>query len=179
MQDPVGGTADIARICQRDGLSVLLDFEQGDAASEHMAGIDKPDLGPFVNPELPVVGNADKQFHAGDGIGMGIEWLNWRKSFPGSLFIEGPCIVFLDMPRICEHNGAQVARGTRADHRAPETELIDVRDQPGVIDMGMGEDDVVDRQGDRTPVCGSVSRSPGPFPGTCRNPAVFFCPGKW
>ena len=61
-----------------------------------------------------------------------------------AFLIEPLHIVFLDEAAVGEHDAAQVLGGFGADDLSTEAELIEIRYQAAVVDMGMGEDDGVD-----------------------------------
>lgn len=53
--------------------------------------------------------------------------------------------MFLYKTTVGQHDGTKVARGMGADHRAPESLFVKIGDHAGMVDVGMGEDDVVHR----------------------------------
>ena len=61
-----------------------------------------------------------------------------------AFLVEPLHIVFLDETAVGEHDAAQVLGGFGANDLPTEAELIEIRYQAAVVDMGMGEDDSVD-----------------------------------
>ena len=109
-----------------------------------MAGIEKLHRHLTLNIERLVVRHADKATHALLCLGLGIDRFYRLLAQRLTLFVEHRHIRHLDAARIGEHDGAKVARGWSAEHCAAKAQLIDIGDEPRMVDMGMRENQVVD-----------------------------------
>ena len=134
----------IARKAKLDKAAALLDFQIHAGAAENMASIEELYRHLTLDVELLVVRHADETAHTGLCIGLGIDRLNRRQPLGGTLLVEGVRIRLLNAAGVGQHNGTQVACGGRADDDAVKAQLVDIRNQSRMVDMGVREDEVVD-----------------------------------
>jgi len=108
-----------------------------------MTGIGESYPGISVNLKIMIVRNPDEEAHAGIGIGFPVDGFNRREALAGPLFIEPDHIMFLDKPTVGEHNRTKGACGMGTDYRAPESVIVHKRDKPGMINVRVGQDEVI------------------------------------
>ena len=97
-----------------------------------------------VEHEVVVVVHRDEEVHAGAGVFLGVDGFKGGQPLLAAFLVEPFHIVLLDETAVREHDVAKVLRGIGADHRPSETQFIEIRYQSAVVDVCVGEDDIVD-----------------------------------
>ncbi len=111
-------------------------------AAEDVSGVAVGDGDVLGDPEGATVRMCfDQLLHPG-GIGPGVEWRR-RRSGP-TFFLQPAEVGLLDVGRVGEHDGAEVAGRRGGVDRTIELSRREEGEPPGVIDVGMGEHDGLD-----------------------------------
>ena len=79
------------------------------------------------------------------GIGLAVERLGRRLTLPCPPLVHELEVALLDRRAVEQHERAEVVGGVRRPDPAAEAVAIETRQEPAVIDVGMREEDGVDR----------------------------------
>ena len=109
-----------------------------------MARVVELHLNIIVDVEIAVVGHGDEKLHAGTGVLLGVDRLQGGQPLAAAFLVEPYHIVLLNEAAVGQHDVAEVLCGVGADHLTAEAELIEIRYQSAMVDVGMGDDDGVD-----------------------------------
>ena len=112
--------SDVAGEPQLDKTAAVFDFQVNAAAPQDVARIEEFDCHLTFDIEFLVVGHADKATHALLRVVLVVDRLYGRLAQRLAFLVERVHIRHLYAPRIGEHDGAEVARGRGAEHRAAE-----------------------------------------------------------
>ena len=135
---------DVARVADAGHLAAFIDFEDGAGAPEQVARVVELHLYVIVEVEVAVVGHGDEQFHAGACVFLGVDGLQCRQTFLAAFLVEPHHIVLLDEAAVGQHDAAQVFGAVGADDLPTEAQFVKVWNQAAVVDVSVGEDDIVD-----------------------------------
>ena len=135
---------DVARVGDAFPLALLLDFERADGGAEHVPRVGEGEEDIVTDAETAVVANGDKVLHALLDVVVVVEGLHLGLVEAVHLLVVPADILRLYESSVLQHDSAQVARGGGGNDVAAETEPEDVGEQPRVVNVGMGQDDVVD-----------------------------------
>ena len=143
--------------------------DDGQAAPADVAGEDQPLISALGDPEIdrgraqdvarlqelerqmlsqvedPAVGHADHQVLHRDGVAQGVERLALGQCL--APLPEERVVLLLDMAGVGQHDGAQVAGGGRAVHRAVEPLLHQEGKPARVVDVGVAQHHAIDPPG--------------------------------
>ena len=111
--------------------------------SQQMSRIDKPHFDAGRRRVPFPVRQTDKQFDRTDGIIHGIQRHKFFFSGPFAFPVAPLCFKLLNMRTVTQHDAAEIICGKRGVDRPPESVRIQLRKQPGMIDMGMCQKDKV------------------------------------
>ena len=136
-------TSDVAREAQFDVATPLADIKINERRAEDMTCIVELHRHLALNVELFVVGDTDEAAHTGLSVLLVVDGLHRFEPLRLALLVEGDGILLLNAARVGQHDGTEVARGGRAEHRATEAQFVDIGYQAAVVDMGVTEDEVV------------------------------------
>ena len=142
-EDGLAVPPDVAGVAERSLLTPFFDGDIDGAAAEHVAGVDELKLEVGGNVIEKMVGDADETAHAGHRILHGVDGFDRGEALESAFLVELGGIGLLDAAGVGEHDGAEVAGGRGAEHRALEAHLHHVWNQAGVVDVRVGKDDVV------------------------------------
>ena len=109
-----------------------------------MAGADELDGDLRGDGKRQQVGDADELRHTLGSVLLGIDGLDGLLPFAVFFLVELHGILFLDASGVGQHDGAQVARARGAEDFAPESFLIYIRYQAGMVDVRMRQEKEVD-----------------------------------
>jgi hypothetical protein len=76
-----------------------------------------------------------------------VEFLDRREPLPGMLFIHKPGILGLDVGTVGQHDPAEVGGGGGGVNTAPKPQSFQAGQKPGVVDMGVAENNSIQRGG--------------------------------
>ena len=137
-------SAYVAGVAQLDDAAAVAYFEVHTATAQDVAGIVELDSHFALDVEGFVVGDTDETVHTLLCLLLGVDRFDGVFMLLLEFFVEGVDIGLLDAACIGQHDGAEVAGGGGAEDGATESQLVDVGDETGVVDMGVGEDEVID-----------------------------------
>jgi hypothetical protein len=132
--------------CKAPFFSLIDYIEHDDGRSDDVSGIEKRNTYLIGDSEWPVVTDPDELIHAVFRILHGVNGLDFGKPFFKMPFIDKFSIFLLNMGRIPQHNVGQILCGVCANNVAFETLFYQLGNIPAVIDVGMGEDECVNRR---------------------------------
>ena len=118
------------------------DFNAGRA--KQVAGVDETDADPVADLDHLVVTAWGKVLQDTDGIFRGIDGHEWLCAGTFALSVAPLRLKFLDMGTVTEHDIAKVLRRLRRKDRPLKALLIKERKHTGMVDVGMGQEDIVD-----------------------------------
>ncbi|GBD94905.1 hypothetical protein BMS3Abin05_02521 [bacterium BMS3Abin05] len=126
-------------------FTVFLNIHHDLSRAQNVPGIHKSHTGGGVHEKRPVVSPGDKIHKRFTGIFRCVNRLNGGKSLLFVFFVDIFHIFFLDVGRVPQHNGAQIARGKRAENIAVVTGFNKIRNIAAVIDVSVCQDHVSNR----------------------------------
>lgn len=135
---------DVARVGDAFPLALLLDFERADGGAEHVPRVGEGEEDIIADAETAVVAHGDKVLHALLDVVVVVEGLHLGLVEAVHLLVVPADILRLYESSVLQHDSAEVARGRGGNDVAAEAAPVDVGEQPRVVDVGMGEDDIVD-----------------------------------
>ncbi len=106
-------------------------------AAEDVPGVVEGGLDVVGDPERLLVGMAVHQFLRAHCVLPRVQWCRLRAR--SALLLQPPEVTLLDMRRIGEHHGAEIARGRSRMNRLFELSRDEQRDPAGVIDVRMAQ----------------------------------------
>ena len=115
-------------------------FNEG--GTKKMARVCKPDRQPFIDHINLTVQAGPEQFHRAGRVFGCIKRFHHSTAVAQVLFGFVCCIGFLDMGTVCQHDRAEVCGFRRGIHCSAESLLVEERQQTGMINMGMGQENV-------------------------------------
>ena len=145
-------SAYVAGVAQLNDAAAVAYFEVDTAAAQDVAGIVELDSHFALDVEGFVVGDTDETVHTLLCLLLGVDGFDGVFMLLLEFFVEGVDIGLLYAASIGQHDGAEIAGGGGAEDGAAESQLVDVGDETGVVDMGVGEDEVIDFGGVETKV---------------------------
>ena len=132
-------------------LIFFIYLQRADGAAEHVAGVGEGEQHVVEEAEAAVVTIGYEMVHGAVDILLVVERLYLvfltfllMGILAVDLLVEGTHILLLDERGVGEHECTQVTRGRRTIDIALEAHLDDIRNQSGMVDMGMREDDTVE-----------------------------------
>lgn len=136
--------ADVAGVAESLLSSAFFKSDEDGGAAEHVPGVQELDCEVGSDGKRQVVGNADEVAHALDRIPHRVNRFHGFEALLGSLLVELDGIDLLDAAGVGEHDGAEVTGGGGAEDAAFESVFHHERNQPRVVDVGVGKQNVVD-----------------------------------
>src|SRR5450759_4001828 len=123
-------------------FAVDLNFDRG--RSEQMTGIPvaRAHARYHVGPRLVI--ERLERLQRGDGIGLGIDWIDFGSPARRIAAVEGNDLRFLNASGIGQHVGTQVDRSARRQYPATEAFAHQLRQQPAMVDVGVRQQHDVD-----------------------------------
>ena len=109
-----------------------------------MAGVGKAQTNPLAQVhQLPILIGLH-QLHGVLGVGDGVEGLHRRPAGPAALLVLPLGVRLLDVGRVPQHDGHELPGQAGGHDPAVEALLHQQRDTASVVDVGVGDDDIVD-----------------------------------
>ena len=109
-----------------------------------MAGVPEPRPDPRRGLEPALVGHALHLAEAGLGVGAGIDRLDRRAAALLVAPVEALDLALLDVAAVGQHEGGEIDGRRRGVDRPREPVLAELRHEPAVVDVGVGQEEEVD-----------------------------------
>ena len=109
-----------------------------------MARVGEPGVNLVVNADLPAIFTGDNQFQRLHDVLEGVQGLHRSCAGTAALLVFPVGVAFLDVGRIAEHDVQQFPGDTGAEDPAPEALLHQQRQAARMVNMGVGDNDIVD-----------------------------------
>lgn len=145
------GLIDVAQIAGEDQLAagaVLGQPQLHGGGAEEMPRVVEAGGDILVKADLPPVFAGDDVLERRLGVGQGVEGLHGGLARTAALLVFPAGVRLLNVGRIAQHDAHQLAGQTGAVDVAPEALLDQEGNAPGVVDVGVGDNHVVDEAGD-------------------------------
>src|SRR5664279_3596253 len=94
-QNRIDWSSNISGISYFFDLTILHYFYISYSAAKHMSGTCKFYFYIIIDPEFHLIWHPNKEFQAGSGISLSVNWIHLRQSFFDPAFIESYCIMLL------------------------------------------------------------------------------------
>lgn len=143
-EDMAVEASDVARVGDAFPLAVLPDIKRANGGAEHMPRVGKGEKDIVADTETAVVSHGNEMLHALLDVVVVVEGLHLGLVETVHLLVVPADILRLYESSVLQHDSAQVARGGSGNDVAAEAEPVDVGEQPRVVNVSMGQDDVVD-----------------------------------
>ena len=124
---------------------VVFNIQDHAGTAQHMAGIHQGQGHARQELLRAVVGAAHKLAHRLYHVFLGVEWFKQIFALRPAFLVGVLNVTLLDMGAVLQHHGAQIARGRGGNDIAPEAALHQAGNVAGMINVGMGEDERINR----------------------------------
>ena len=147
---PEDGQIHIAQVSGEDHLPADPGLRQphlDGGGAQQMPGVDKPDVNALGDGDLFSQRAGPEPLQAVFRVLQVVDRLHRIQTGPGSLPGLPFRLLHLDVGTVLQHNGAEVGGLVRCVDAAPESVFRQQRQQAGVVNVGVGQQDKVQRSG--------------------------------
>ena len=147
---PDDGLVHVAQVPGEDDLPgdpLLGEPQLGAGRAQQVPGVGEPQPDPGAQVHHLAVLTGGHQLHGVLGVGQGVEGLHRRAARPAALLVLPLGVGLLDVGRVPEHDGHELSGQPGGHDPAVEALLLQQGDAAGVVDVGVGDDHIVDGAG--------------------------------